>query len=76
MSEITREKFSSQADPEVLDAMRRIAREEGRQLQALIEQALRDFVASREAEKPRKDVVDAFADSVREFDALYRDLAK
>ena len=39
-----RQKFSSQADPRLLGELRAIAREEGRQFQAVLEQALREFV--------------------------------
>lgn len=39
-----REKFASQADPSLLSAIRQIAESEGRQLQVVIEEALRDYV--------------------------------
>lgn len=72
----TREKFSSQAAPEVLAALRRIAEAEGRQFQAVLDEALRDFIDRHQKERPRRHVLAAFADSVREFDDLYRELAK
>ena len=43
----TRQKFSSQADPELLAAMREAARKEGRQLQAVLEDAMRIYLESK-----------------------------
>lgn len=76
MSTTAREKFSSQAAPEVLEALRRIAASEGRQFQAVLDEALRDYIDRRQKNRPRRHVVEAFADSVREFDDLYRELAR
>jgi hypothetical protein len=39
-----REKFSSQAAPEVLAALRQIAEAQGRQFQAVLDEALREYV--------------------------------
>ncbi len=71
-----REKFSSQADARLLAEMRRIARAEGRQLQALLDEAMRDYVDKKLTGKARLHVRKAFADSLRDFDALYQELAK
>lgn len=71
-----REKFSSQAAPEVLAALRRIAEAEGRQFQAVLDEALRDYIDRHQSERPRRHVMAAFASSVQEFDSLYRELAK
>ena len=48
----SREKFSSQASPELLNAMREIARKEGRQFQAVLEDAFREYIENREQAKP------------------------
>ena len=48
----SREKFSSQAAPELLEAVREIARKEGRQFQVVLEDALRNYVESKEQQKP------------------------
>jgi len=69
-------KFATQADPEVLDEVRAIAAKEGKQLQSVIDEALRDFVDKRRRGKPRPEVLTAFGESLAEFDALYRKLAK
>ncbi len=71
-----REKFSSQATPEVLAALRRIAEADGRQFQAVLDGALREYIDRRRNARPRRHVVDAFGDSLAEFDELYRELAR
>lgn len=76
MSTAVREKFSSQAAPEVLAALRQIAESEGRQFQAVLDEALREYIERKEKGRPRRHVIDAFAQSVGEFDSLYRELAK
>lgn len=71
-----REKFSSQAAPEVLAALRQIADDQGRQFQAVLDEALRDYIDRQQKERPRRHVMAAFASSLDEFDHLYRELAK
>jgi len=44
MTTAAREKFSSQAAPEVLAALRQIAESQGRQFQAVLDDALRDYI--------------------------------
>ena len=61
---VPREKFSSQASPELLAAIREIAHTEGRQFQAVLEDALRQYIESRAQEKPRSTVVAHFQASV------------
>ena len=68
-------KYSSQAEPEVLDAMQAIADQEGRQLQAVIGDAMREYLA-RKQQQPRRNVLEAFQKSLKERDELYRKLAK
>ena len=69
-------KFATQADPKVLDEVRGIAAREGKQLQTVIDEALRDFIEKRKRGKPRPEVMTAFGESLAQFDSLYRDLAK
>jgi len=76
MTSSAREKFSSQAAPEVLAALRHIAETQGRQFQAVLDDALRDYIDRQQKERPRRHVMTAFASSLEEFDSLYRDLAK
>jgi hypothetical protein len=69
-------KFSSQAEPEVLEAMQEIARREGRQLQSVLGEAMREYLARKQGQAPRRNVLEAFQDSLKERDELYRSLAK
>jgi hypothetical protein len=69
-------KFSSQADPDVLKAMQAVADQEGRHLQAVIGDALREYLARRQQQAPRRNVLEAFQKSLKERDDLYRKLAK
>jgi predicted transcriptional regulator len=69
-------KYSSQADPEVLEAMQAIADQEGRQLQAVIGDAMREFLARKQQQPPRRNVLAGFKKSLKERDELYRKLAK
>ncbi len=71
-----RQKFSSQASPEVLAALRQIADSQGRQFQAVLDEALRDYIDRQQKQRPRSHVMSAFAASLEEFDSLYKDLAK
>jgi predicted transcriptional regulator len=74
MSEMV--KFSSQVDAEILGKVRDIAKAEGRQLQALLDEALRDLVEKKTSAKPRSAVMDAYRSTLGQFDAVYRHLAK
>ena len=76
MRTVSREKFSSQASPDVLAALRQLAASEGRQFQAVLEDALRDYLERQQRDRPRQHVMSAFTSSLDEFDALYKDLAK
>ena len=50
-------KFASRTDPSVLADVRALAREEGRQFQAVVEEALKDWVERRRSDQPRPEVV-------------------
>jgi hypothetical protein len=76
MATAAREKFSSQAAPEVLAALRQIAASQGRQFQAVLDEALREYIDRQQTERPRRHVMASFASSLDEFDSLYRELAK
>jgi hypothetical protein len=69
-------KYSSQADPDVLKEMQAIADQEGRQLQAVIGDAMREYLVRRQRQAPRRNVLEAFQKSLKERDELYRKLAK
>jgi len=69
-------KFSYQADPEILEALQAIADQEGRQLQSVLGEAMREYLARKHSKQPRRNVLEAFEQSLRERDELYRSLAK
>ena len=69
-------KFATQADPQVLSTLRGMAQAEGRQLQALIDEALREYVERRQGSTPRRHVMAALDDSLLQYDDLYRKLAE
>jgi len=72
----TLRKFSSQAEPEVLKGLQQIAAREGRQFQAVLGDAMREYLAHKRHQAPRRNVLEAFQDSLKERDELYRSLAK
>ena len=76
MTAAVREKFSSQASPEVLAALRQIAQAQGRQFQAVLDEALQEYIDRQQNDRPRRHVLRSFAASLDEFDSLYRELAK
>ncbi len=59
-----RKKFSSQADPELLAAMRQIARTDGRQFQAVLEDAMSHYIESRANQRVRPEVMAHFQASL------------
>jgi hypothetical protein len=71
-----REKFSSQADPKLLAKMRELAAKEGRQFQSVLEEAIAQYLERHQLDRPRPHVLEAFGMSLKEFDELYKNLAK
>jgi hypothetical protein len=72
----TREKFSSQASPELLAGMREIARKEGRHFQAVLEDAMSSYIESKAREKVRPEVMAHFQASLEKNRRLYELLAQ
>jgi len=72
----TLRKFSSQAEPEILEGLQQIAAREGRQFQAVLGDAMREYLARKRHQAPRRNVLEAFQSSLEERDELYRSLAK
>ena len=56
--------------------MQAIADREGRQLQAVIGDAMREYLARKQQHAPRRNILEAFQKSLKERDELYRKLAK
>ncbi len=57
-------KYSSQVAPELLSTMREIARQEGRQFQAVMEDAMQEYIVNRSRQTPRPEVMAHFRASV------------
>lgn len=73
---ITREKFATQVNAKTLAAVRRLAEREGRQLQALVDEALADLIEKRRLGRPRAHVMDAYQRSHARYGELYKKLAQ
>lgn len=71
-----REKFATQVNSEILRSVRHIAQDEGRQLQALIEEALADLIEKKKQSRPRTHVMAAYQTSHEKFAPLYKKLAE
>jgi predicted transcriptional regulator len=72
----TREKFAIQVNPEILAAVRALAEAEGRQLQALVDEALTDLIEKHKNAQPRAHVMGAYLASHEKYGSLYKKLAK
>ena len=72
----TREKFATRVDSEILSAVRTLADKEGRQLQALVDEALADLIEKRKKAMPRAHVMGAYLASHEKYGSLYKKLAE
>ena len=72
----TREKFATQVNSEILSTIRELAQNEGRQLQALVDEALADLIEKRRQTRPRAKVMAAYQASHDKFGPLYKKLAE
>ena len=73
-----REKFATQVDAELLESVRSLAKAEERQIQAVVEDALREHLDARKNPKGRgrKHVMAAYLESTERFAGLYKKLAE
>jgi hypothetical protein len=71
----SREKLETQVNPEILSAVKALARSEGRELPALIDEALADLIEKR-TQGPRAHVMAAYETSNQRFARLYKKLAE
>ena len=76
MAEPTLEKFATQVKPETLATLRSLAKIEGRQLQALVEEALSDLIDKRKRARPRTHVMAAYEATHEKYAELYANLAE
>lgn len=61
---VIRKKFSTWAEPKLVEGVRRIARIEGRPVQAVVEDAMRQYIESHAGGKLRPEGMDHFRASV------------
>ncbi len=73
---MSRKKFATQVDTDILTTVRAIAQEEGRQIQALVDEALSDLIEKRRKARPRAQVMAAYQASHEKFGSLYKRLAE
>lgn len=76
MPATAREKFATQVDAEILATVRELAASEGRQIQALVDEALSDLIEKRRQGRARAHVMAAYQASHERFAPLYRKLAQ
>ena len=69
-------RFSSQANPEILNALRQIADIEGRKFHVVLDEAFRDFLNKKAAPMSNRLVMASFTQSLNEFEDLYKELIK
>ncbi|MCY3852452.1 MAG: ribbon-helix-helix protein, CopG family [Gammaproteobacteria bacterium] len=67
-----RVKFSTKIDSALLDEVRALAKEEGRQIQAIIEEALENLLEDRRQGKVRPRIMRVYRTSHARFSSLYR----
>jgi hypothetical protein len=71
-----KEKFSTQVDPALLKQIHDLRESEGRQMQAIVEEAFKDLLEKRRKQKPRDFVMQAHLESHDRYKSLYEKLAK
>ena len=72
----TKVKFATQMSEDMLLLLRETAKQERRQIQSILEEALREYFEARQRTKARRHVVEALQASMAEFDSLYDELSK
>jgi hypothetical protein len=76
MTDKNKQKFATQVDPELIEAVRDLAKVEGRQVQSLVDEALNDLIEKRRLGKPRTHVMAAYRSSLGQYGKLYKKLAE
>jgi len=71
-----REKFATQVNSKTLAAVRKLAQEEGRQLQTLVDEALADLIEKHRNAQPRAHVMATYRASHEKYGPLYKKLAE
>ena len=71
-----RQKFATQVDITLLTEIRRIAQTEGRQIQAVVEEAFEALIEQRQHTRPRAHIMAHYQGSHERFASLYERLAQ
>ena len=69
-------KFSAQADEKLLRDVKKLAKNEGKYLSTLMNEAFQDLIEKRKLGNPRRVVLEQFEASLNEYTSLYENLAK
>ena len=72
----TRKKFATQIDGALLAELRGLAKQEGRQIQALVEEAITELIEQRRQGSARTHVMSAYLKSHVRYGSLYKKLAQ
>ena len=73
---IVKEKFATQVDSVLLNSVRKLAKSEGRPIQAVVEDALREHLEAKNRAPSREYVMAACLKSIGRFSGLYKKLAQ
>lgn len=76
MTTATRKRREAKVDGELLSAVEALARSEGQDVDALVDEALADLLAKHGAGSARPAVMDAYRKSHVRFAGLYKKLAE
>jgi predicted DNA-binding protein len=71
-----RKKFATQMDAVLLERLRSYAKSEGRQIQAILEDAVEAFLKDKQGYVMDPKVKAAYLKSIQQFDEVYKALAK
>lgn len=70
------QKFSTQVDSEKLARLRAIAKEDGRQIRSVLDEALDIYLKRRQPKGMRPDVLEAYNDIVGRYSETLKKLAE
>lgn len=76
MSSPTRKELVTQIEPESFQALRTLARSEGRPLQTLVDEALADLIRMRRDPQPRPHIMATYQATIERYGELYKKLAE
>lgn len=69
-------KFATQVDDELLASVKALAKQEGRQIQSLVNEAFADLIDKRKNMTARPHVMSAYMSSHKTYASVYKKLAK